>query len=185
MSVIDVVYAITTGPDRRRRRLAAVGLTIFFGMIAAVVAGSIAPDRALALRPLLAGASGTGIGIVVLACGAALWIWCLIQFKGRAVPANPPRELVTTGPYAWVRNPMLIGVGVTLCGLGVVLHSASMVFVWIPVFMATHVASLKVLEEPELERRLGRPYQEYRRRVPMFFPRWPKSRLAVRGGGGK
>ena len=133
MSLAGVLYAITTGPDRRRRRLAAVGLTIFFGMIAAVVAGSIATDRALALRPLLAGASGTGIGIVVLACGAALWIWCLIQFKGRAVPANPPRELVTTGPYAWVRNPMLIGVGVTLFGLGILLHSASMVFVWLNV----------------------------------------------------
>jgi protein-S-isoprenylcysteine O-methyltransferase Ste14 len=185
MSVTDVLYAITTGPDRRRRLLTAVGLTIFFGMIAAVVAASIGTDRALALRPLLVGASGTGIGIVILTCGATLWVWCLIVFRGRAVPASPPRELVTTGPYAWVRNPMLIGVGVTLFGLGILLHSASMVFGWTPLFMAIHVASLKFLEEPELERRLGRPYQEYRRSVPMFFPIWPKSGPEARGAGRK
>ena len=185
MSVTDVLYAITTGPDRRRRLLTAVGLTVFFGMIAAVVAGSVATDRALALRPLLVGASGTRIGIGILTCGAALWVWCLILFRGRAVPASPPRELVTTGPYAWVRNPMLVGVCVTLFGLGILLHSASMVFGWTPVFIAIQVASLKFLEEPELERRLGRPYQEYRRRVPMFFPRWPKSGQAVRGTGRK
>jgi len=30
---------------------------------------------------------------------------------------------------------------------------------------------LKVLEEPELERRLGAAYREYRERVPMLVPR--------------
>ncbi len=185
MRLPDLLYAITTGPNSRRRLLTPVGLSIFFGMIAAAVAGSIATDRALALHPLLAGTSGTGIGIVILTCGAALWIWCLILFKGRGVPSNPPRELVTTGPYAWVRNPMLIGVCATLFGVGILLNSASMVFVWTPVFTAIHVISLKILEEPELERRFGWTYQEYRRRVPMFFPRRPKSRQAARGAAVK
>jgi len=169
MSLPDLLYAVTTGPARRRRLLTAVGLVIFFGMIAAVVAGSIATDRALAFRPLLAGANGTGVGIVLLTCGVALWIWCLILFKGRGVPANPPCALVMTGPYAWVRNPMLIGVSLTLFGLGILLHSGSMVFVWTPVFTAIHVASLKLLEEPELERRLGRTYQATTVRL-IFFP---------------
>jgi protein-S-isoprenylcysteine O-methyltransferase Ste14 len=182
MRLPDLLYAVTTGPARRRRLLTAAGLVIFFGMIAAVVAGSIATDRAVAFRPLLAGANGTGIGIALLTCGVALWVWCLILFKGRGVPANPPSALVTTGPYAWVRNPMLIGVSLTLFGLGILLHSASMVFVWAPVFTAIHVASLKLVEEPELERRLGRPYQEYRRRVPMFIPRRPKSRQVAGSG---
>jgi len=32
---------------------------------------------------------------------------------------------------------------------------------------------LKVIEEPELEMRLGDVYREYKKRVPMFFPRFP------------
>jgi hypothetical protein len=32
---------------------------------------------------------------------------------------------------------------------------------------------LKVIEEPELEMRLGEVYREYKKRVPMFFLRFP------------
>jgi protein-S-isoprenylcysteine O-methyltransferase Ste14 len=32
---------------------------------------------------------------------------------------------------------------------------------------------LKAIEEPELEMRLGEAYREYKKRVPMFFPRFP------------
>jgi protein-S-isoprenylcysteine O-methyltransferase Ste14 len=32
---------------------------------------------------------------------------------------------------------------------------------------------LKVIEEPELEMRLGDVYREYKKKVPMFFPRFP------------
>jgi protein-S-isoprenylcysteine O-methyltransferase Ste14 len=38
-------------------------------------------------------------------------------------------------------------------------------------FVALNAIELKLVEEPELERRLGTRYVEYRRRVPMFVPR--------------
>jgi protein-S-isoprenylcysteine O-methyltransferase Ste14 len=37
------------------------------------------------------------------------------------------------------------------------------------------VWELKAIEEPELEKRLGKDYVEYKKRVPMFFP-WMKVR---------
>ena len=115
----------------------------------------------------------------MLAAGLALWGWSLVLFKGKGVPFNPPRELVVAGPYAWARNPMLTGVFSTLLGLGFILNSVSLVFLGTPAFVALNVIVLKILEEPELERRFGAIYTEYKQRVPTFVPR----RHGKRGGG--
>jgi len=68
---------------------------------------------------------------------------------------------------------MLLGVFVFLFGLGIVLASISMVFLFTPLFILSNVSEIKHIEEPELVRRLGEQYLEYRRRTPMFFPRHP------------
>ncbi|HSB52888.1 MAG TPA: methyltransferase, partial [Gemmatimonadales bacterium] len=62
--------------------------------------------RWLGLAPLV-----LGLGIYV----ATAWEF---GFAGRGTPApwDPPRNLVDTGLYAWVRNPMYVGV--LLCILG-------------------------------------------------------------------
>jgi hypothetical protein len=87
-------------------------------------------------------------------------------------PTGPPTELVVQGPYIWTRNPMLTGVFTGLFGLGVLLHSVGMVLISIPAYILLHVIELKLVEEPELERRFGTDYSDYRRRVPMFWPRF-------------
>ncbi|MBN2368971.1 MAG: isoprenylcysteine carboxylmethyltransferase family protein [Vicinamibacteria bacterium] len=131
-------------------------------------------DRALSLPGLLPGHLGVSVGVLLVIAGTALWAWCLVLFlkaPGTPVPVNPPRELVVAGPYGWVRNPMLTGVFATLFGLGFILDSVSIVLVWTPLFVLGSAVELKLVEEPELERRLGIVYVEYRRRVPMFVPR--------------
>lgn len=182
MKPVDVFYSVTTGPERRRALLTPVGLVIFAGLLLLVVLGSLLTDRALGLPRLLPGALGLVVGVPLLAAGLMLWAWCVVLFrraKGTPVPFNPPRELVVVGPYAWVRNPMLTGVFACLFGFGFLLHSLSMVFVWTPVFLVLNAIELKLVEEPELERRLGASYSEYRRRVPMFVPKAP--RIARKG----
>ncbi len=67
---------------------------------------------------------------------------------------------------------MLTGIFTVLFGLGLLLHSAGMVFISIPAYILLHVTWLKLVEEPELERRFGASYSEYKRRVPMFWPRF-------------
>jgi protein-S-isoprenylcysteine O-methyltransferase Ste14 len=47
-----------------------------------------------------------------------------------------------------------------------------MVLISIPAYILLHVIELKWVEEPELERRFGTSYLEYRRRVPMVWPRF-------------
>lgn len=177
MGLVDLLYSITTGSERRRVLLTPVGLVVFAGLFFLVVFGSLHMDRALGFPELLAGAVGSLIGGVLLAAGLVLWAWCVLWFRkarGTPVPFNPPPGLVTAGPYAWSRNPMLTAVFTCLFGLGFFLHSVSMVAVWTPVFVMMNVIELKLLEEPELERRFGTSYIEYRRRVPMFLPKVPE-----------
>jgi protein-S-isoprenylcysteine O-methyltransferase Ste14 len=98
-------------------------------------------------------------------------VYQFLKARGTPVPLNPPDELLQTGIYGRIRNPMLTGVFLALFGVGVLLHSLSIVLFWTPGYILVHVAELKLVEEPELERRFGAAYTEYRERVPMFFPR--------------
>lgn len=86
------------------------------------------------------------------------------------MPLSPPPKLVDTGPYAYSRNPMLSGVFLMLFGIGFLFQSLSLVIIYTPMFMVIAFLEFKMIEEPELEKRIGAPYVEYRKKVPMFFP---------------
>ena len=170
-----MLHRIATGPPRRRAWLTPVGLVVFGGSLLLVVVVGLAIDRTLRLPPLLPGPLGLGLGTSLLAAGVVLCAWCVVRFRraaGTPVPMNPPTDLVVEGPYRWSRNPMLTGVFTGLFGLGVQLHSCGMVFVTIPAYVLLHVLELRMVEEPELERRFGAAYAAYRREVPMFWPRF-------------
>jgi protein-S-isoprenylcysteine O-methyltransferase Ste14 len=65
---------------------------------------------------------------------------------------------------------MLTGVFLFLFGLGFGVNSVSLVFFFTPLFVLINVWELKEIEEPELMKRLGDEYIEYRRQTPMFLP---------------
>jgi protein-S-isoprenylcysteine O-methyltransferase Ste14 len=65
---------------------------------------------------------------------------------------------------------MLTGVFALLFGIGVSFGSFSLVVIFTPLFIILSVLELKAIEEPELIKRLGQDYVEYRKRTPMFFP---------------
>jgi len=174
MSLVEIIHAIATGRQRKRELMTPVGLLIFGLSLAAVVVLGVVTDRVLHTPRLLPGQLGTTIGVILLVPGALLTGWCVLRFRkamGTPVPFNPPTELIVAGPYVWMRNPMVTGVFTVLFGFGVILHSTSMVFIWTPLYVLLHVVELKRVEEPELERRFGAAYTEYKRAVPMFVPR--------------
>ena len=174
MNLLDLFHSIATGSQRKRELLTPVGLLIFALSLAVVIVAGLYTDRAIRAPEILPGRLGVAIGTVLLVLGAALCAWCVLRFlraRGTPVPFNPPKELVVTGPYVWVRNPMVTGVFTSLFGIGLILHSPSIVLIWTPLYVLAHVIELKKVEEPELERRFGASYTEYRRNVPMFIPR--------------
>jgi protein-S-isoprenylcysteine O-methyltransferase Ste14 len=179
VSLADLFHSVATGPKRRRELLTPLGLLIFGGTLAVVIVGGFYTDRLLSLPTLLPGVLGTVIGLPVLIVGALLCAWCVSRFikaRGTPVPLNPPEELIASGPYAWVRNPMLTGVFGALLGIGLLVHSMGIALIWTPAYVLMHLIELKRVEEPELVRRFGTAYTAYRERVPMFIPRLRRPR---------
>jgi len=179
VGLADYFHSVATGPKRRRELLTPLGLLVFGSTLAVVIVAGLYTDRWLGLPGLIPGIVGASLGVLLLVAGGSLCGWCVARFlraRGTPVPLNPPDELIVGGPYAWVRNPMLTGVFGGLVGLGLLLHSVGIVLIWTPAYAVVHMAELKWVEEPELERRFGASYRDYRARVPMFIPRLRRHR---------
>lgn len=90
---------------------------------------------------------------------------------GTPFPFDPPDRLVTTGPYAYVANPMQLSCTLLLVTWGGLLRSWGLVAM--AVASASFAAGIAGWHETlELERRHGGAWSEYRRRVPVWRPRW-------------
>jgi protein-S-isoprenylcysteine O-methyltransferase Ste14 len=113
-------------------------------------------------------------GACVLAVGAVLFVASLRRFitegRGTLAPWDPPRRLVVSGPYRYVRNPMISGVVFVLFGEALVLRSRPH-FVWALLFFAINCVYIPLLEEPMLADRFGADYRTYCRHVPRLIPR--------------
>ncbi len=66
---------------------------------------------------------------------------------GTLAPWSPTKRLVTSGMYAYTRNPMITGVLLVLLGESVLFWSLS-VLVWCILFAAGNVAYIRWVEEP-------------------------------------
>ena len=170
---INVLHRAATGSKKTRTLLTPVGVTIFGVFTALFVSTAILVDRLLNLQSLLPEGARLPVSVPMIAAGLAVAAWSVFHFlkvKGTPVPFNPPPKVVNTGPYRYARNPMLSGVFLFLFGLGIMVNSASLVIFFTPLYILINVWELKKIEEPELIKRLGDEYIEYRRHTPMFIP---------------
>ncbi|MBU0708786.1 DUF1295 domain-containing protein [Patescibacteria group bacterium] len=82
-----------------------------------------------------------------------------------------PQKLVTTGLYAHVRHPMLLGYLVCLFGLSIVSLSPFMA-IWVVPLVGYFSLTVEVeTEERELNSWFGKKYREYQKKVPALIPR--------------
>ena len=83
---------------------------------------------------------------------------------------TPPERLVTTGPFAWCRNPMYLGHILFLVGLTLTLQSwlAALITVATAVWFQFRVRR----DEKRLRERFGESYEEYFERVGRWIPRF-------------
>jgi len=176
--LIKVFYKAATSSSKIRNLLTPVGAIFFFTFILLFIVISLQVDKFLQLPKLLPTPWNIVVSIPILAVGGFLSLWSILHFfkaRGTPVPFNPPPKLVSTGPYAYVRNPMLTGIFILLFGLGVLFRSISLSLIFTPLFILLNILELKTVEEPELEKRLGKEYLEYKKITPMFIP-WLKVR---------
>jgi len=170
---IDVLYNVATGSRNVRNFFTPIG-AIFYGLLIFVfVVIALHVDRLVGLASIFSNPLNIILSLPIFSLALFLIGWSVQNFlkaKGTPVPFNPPPQLVTTGPYAYTLNPMLTGVFFLLFGLGVLFGSVFLLIVFTPLFIFINFWELKSIEEPELEKRLGEEYIEYRKRTPMFFP---------------
>jgi len=112
-------------------------------------------------------------GWVLSVAGGLLAGWCVAAFvvRGRGTPApfDPPRELVPSGPYRFVRNPMYVGAIAVLVGAGLAVPSPSIVLLGGAFFLLAHLFVV-LYEEPALTRRFGDSYRRYKASVRRWLP---------------
>ncbi len=176
---INLLHRAATGTKKTRTLLTPIGVMIFGAFTALFVFAALWVDRLLGLPRLLPDGAKLPVSIPVMAVGVAITAWSGFHFlrvKGTPVPFNPPPQVVTDGPYRYARNPMLTGVFLFLFGLGFAVGSFSLVFFFTPLFILVNLFELKEIEEPELVKRFGDEYIEYRRKTPMFIPRLDRDR---------
>jgi protein-S-isoprenylcysteine O-methyltransferase Ste14 len=170
---INLLCRAATGTKRMRTLLTPVGSMVFGAFTALFVFVAVAVDRLLNLPDLLPEGARLLVSIPLIVVGLAVTVWSVFHFlkvRGTPVPFNPPPKVVNTGPYSFSRNPMLTGVFLLLLGIGFCVNSISLVFFFTPLFVLVNLWELKKIEEPELIKRLGDEYIEYRKHTPMFIP---------------
>ena len=170
---IDMLYRIATGSRGIRNIFTPIGAVFFGLLILTIVFLSLYVDRLLGLNDIFPGKLNLIFSLPVFLFALFLIGWSVQTFlksKGTPVPFNPPPQLVTSGPYAYTRNPMLTGVFALLFGFGIFFGSVVLLFLFTPLFILLNYVELKTIEEPELAKRLGQAYVDYRKVTPMFFP---------------
>lgn len=172
--LIEIFDKSAKSGRKSRTLLSVVGTLFFFVYLSLFAVASLLVDKHLRFPKLLPTSLNIVVSVPILAIGLFLNLWSTLHFikaKGTPVRFNPPPKLVTTGPYAHVRNPQGISWFIIFFGLGFLLRSISLVFIFTPLFVLVSVFNLKRIEEPGLENRFGKEYIEYKKGVPMFIPR--------------
>ena len=107
------------------------------------------------------------IGLLFVAAGAGLSSFAAAIFQARETTRNPwgePTAFVVVPPYTWTRNPMYLGLAMTLFGLAI--FFGSIVMLLAPAAFVALIDRMVIPREEEtMERLFGQEYRDYTYRV--------------------
>jgi len=148
------------GPRRRRARVPTVILVVVFVLLRAFRTTGL-PVHSPVLK---------GVGVALFVVGLAVAVWARIYLGrnwGMPMSEKDEPELVTSGPYRFVRNP--IYTGLLLAVLGTALATNLVALVAFVVLGAYFVYSARV-EEGILATAFPTTYPSYRARTKLLIP---------------
>lgn len=105
-----------------------------------------------------------GFGIYVFCSGSFVFIG-----KGTPIPFTPTKELIVTGFYRFVRNPLYIAGVFVLTGEALLFQSIGIFIYCMVMFVIFNFHIL--MEETLLAEKFGAAYEQYRHSVPRWIPR--------------
>jgi protein-S-isoprenylcysteine O-methyltransferase Ste14 len=118
-----------------------------------------------ALRPV-----GMVLALVGLIGLAESFSRFAIHGRGTPAPVMPPKRLVVTGLYRYVRNPMYVAVLSIVVGQALLFGSRRLLAYAALVWVIVHLW-VRLYEEPGLHARFGEDYAAYTAAVRRWWPR--------------
>jgi protein-S-isoprenylcysteine O-methyltransferase Ste14 len=116
-------------------------------------------------------------GILFMLAGITLAFLSVYLFavrgEGTPAPFDPPTKFVAVGPYQFTRNPMYVGGLTLLTGLALYLSSPAILLL-VPILTLLFHLVVVYYEEPNLERRFGDSYLQYKQQVCRWIPGFVK-----------
>ena len=153
-----------------------LGSALFFAAAPGVVAGLVPWGiTRWTLQPAFFGwQSLRMIGVMLIIAGVLELLDSFARFAlqglGTPAPIAPPRHLVVTGAYRYVRNPMYLAVLATVLGQALLLGNRGLLTYAFLSWVFFH-AFVVGYEEPALHRAFGTQYDTFTSNVRRWIPR--------------
>lgn len=159
-----------------QRFTAVVGSAVFFVFapftLAGIVPWSITGWQLL--PPFLDLELTRGFGAVLIFAGVPGLVDAFARFAlqglGTPAPIAPPRNLVVTGLYRFVRNPIYVAVVAIVLGQALLMGDWRLIVYGALLWLGFHVFVV-AYEEPTLQQTFGSEYEAFRAAVPRWIPR--------------
>lgn len=119
-----------------------------------------------------------GLGWTLVALGCFVRLWATAHIFGRK-----SLELVTTGPYRMVRNPLYVGSALASFGACLITESIVLSMCAATALVLTYGLTVRH-EEKKLTRIFGQNYLDFCRKVPRLAPNFGAFGQALRDAGG-
>ncbi len=119
------------------------------------------------------------IGFLITVAGELIRLWG-VSWAGsetRTTGNVGGTYLIVSGPFAYLRNPLYLGNILMYTGLGIMSFA---LFPWLQIagffFFSLQYYMIVQEEEKYLEQTFGKEYEDYKKNVPRFIPKYTKYR---------
>ena len=114
------------------------------------------------------------LGLLLIPVGLVLREWAIIKlgrFFSRTVRLEAGHEIITDGPYRWIRHPSYTGMILIYLGIAFAIGTWLGVFVTFGLILGATMYRISI-EEKMLIAAFGTAYQDYSKRTWRLFPGW-------------
>lgn len=114
----------------------------------------------------------TGSGILLLTVGTAFRLWAIRTLRNNfaaTVQIKPGQQLITSGPYRWLRHPSYTGAWLAMIGAALLMHSYLGLVIMGPGMLLVYMRRIAV-EERTLELAFGAAYTTMKRNTQRLVP---------------
>src|SRR5499433_1206149 len=153
--------------DAVQKTIAVLGSALFFAVAPSVLAGLIPWSMThWEFRPPFFDLQATrAVGMLLIAAGLPGILDSFARFAlqglGTPAPIAPPQNLVVTGLYRYVRNPIYVALVAVILGQAALFGDQRLLVYGALLWLFFHVWVVG-LEEPELDRTFGTEYEAFR-----------------------